>query len=403
MNGFNLSNITDARLGGAQLSAIYLGSSKLWPLGHDYSQDYFTIEALEHTMIRLHKNTTSGTKRKVAFSRNNGMSWNQLATEYDKEDYAYDYVELSAGEKVCITASDWPVTTTSDYAYFTSSNSINVYGNVNSVRDSSFKTNKTMPAQDYWFYRLFYKLKIVDASNLVLPYTTLRNYCYLGMFEGCTTLTNAPAVLPATSVSYYSYSYMFSGCTSLTEPPQLKGTTLAGYAYSNMFDGCTSLTKLPKLNHITTITYWAPFRYMFSNCRAIEDARYDVDGNRLLPDRLTVTSGGSAYELMFNGCTGLKYAPELTETSPHTGEYNQMFAYCTNSEFLNIYTHATSLGTNYFSNIVKGTNHSGNISRADDVTWDSAQYSQFNYTGSGTSASRWAIRSGGYNSGDYQT
>lgn len=399
MNGFNLSNITDARLGGTQLSAIYLGSSKLWPLGHDYSQDYFTIEALENTMIRLHKNTTSGTKRVVVFSRN-GYAWNRLVTQYDKEDYDYDYVELSAGEKVYIRNSIWPNTTTSDYAYFTSSNSINVYGNVNSIIYDNFKTNKLQ--RDYMFYRLFYKLPIVDASNLVLPSAPGR-YSYQAMFENCTQLVYPPKTLSGTTVGYNGCSYMFTGCTSLIDVPDLPATTLDGYAYSNMFNGCTSLTKLPKLNHITTITYWAPFRYMFSTCRAIEDARWDKYGNRLLPDRLTVTSGGSAYELMFNRCTGLKYAPELTETSPHTGEYNQMFAYCTNSEFLNIYTHATSLGTNYFSDIVKGTGHQGNIRKADDVTWDSSQYSQFNYTGSGTSASRWAIRSGGYNSGDYQT
>lgn len=399
MNGFNLSSIQDAKLGGTQLSAIYLGSSKLWPLGHDYSQDYFTIEALEHTMIRLHKNTTSGTKRVVGFSRN-GYTWNRLVTEYDKEDYDYDYVELSAGEKIYIKNSNWPTTTTSDYAYFTSSNSINVYGNVNSIIDDNFKTNKLQ--RDHMFYRLFYKLPIVDASNLVLP-SAPGSYSYQAMFENCTQLVYPPKTLSGTTVGYHGCSYMFTGCTSLIDVPDLPATTLNGYAYSNMFNGCTSLTKLPKLNHITTITYWAPFRYMFSTCRAIEDARWDKYGNRLLPDRLTVTSGGSAYELMFNGCTGLKYAPELTETSPHTGEYNQMFAYCTNSEFLNIYTHATSLGTNYFSDIVKGTNHSGNIRKADDVTWDISQYSQFNYSGSGTSALRWAVRSGGYNSGDYQT
>lgn len=403
MNGFNLSDIIDAKLGTTQLSSIYLGSSKLWPLGHDYSQDYFTIEALEHTMITLHKNTTSGTKRKVAFSRNNGQTWSQLATEDDDDEYEYDYVELSAGEKVCMRYSNWSTTiTTSDYVYFTSTHNINVYGNVNSIIDANFKTNKVPPQRDHMFYRLFYQLPIVDASNLVLPSTPV-SYSYLGMFENCTQLVYPPKTLSGTRVGYYGCAYMFVNCTSLIDVPDLPATTLDGYAYTCMFQNCTSLTVLPKLNHITTITYWAPFRYMFNYCRAIVDARWDKYGGRLLPDKLTVTDGGSAYELMFNGCTGLKYAPELTETNPHSGEYNQMFAYCTNSSFLNIYTHATSLGTNYFVNIVKGTNHSGNIRQADDVTWDSSQYLQFNYSGSGTSALKWAVRSGGYNSGEYQT
>ena len=125
MNGFNLSDITDAKLGTTTLGSIYLGSTKLWPLGTDYSKEYFTIEALKNTTIRLHKNTTSGKKRSVAFSRN-GKTWSSLVTQGDRIDYEYDNVELSAGEKIYIKAVDWSNVTTSDYAYFTSSSNINV-------------------------------------------------------------------------------------------------------------------------------------------------------------------------------------------------------------------------------------------------------------------------------------
>ena len=40
MNGFNLSDITDAKLGTTTLGSIYLGSTKLWPLSTDYSKEY---------------------------------------------------------------------------------------------------------------------------------------------------------------------------------------------------------------------------------------------------------------------------------------------------------------------------------------------------------------------------
>lgn len=36
------------------------------------------------------------------------------------------------------------------------------------------------------------------------------------MFQGCTSLTTAP-VLPATTLTNYGYSGMFNGCTSLKE------------------------------------------------------------------------------------------------------------------------------------------------------------------------------------------
>ena len=397
MNGFNLSDITDAKLGTTTLGSIYLGSTKLWSLGTDYSKEYFTIEALKNTTIRLHKNTTSGKKRSVAFSRN-GKTWSTLVTQGDRIDYEYDNVELSAGEKIYIKAADWPIVTTSDYVYFTSSSNINVYGNANSIIDINFKTSNIM--RKYMFYKLFYELPIVDASNLVLP-STPGDYSYQSMFENCAQLVYPPKKLSGTKVGLYGCSYMFKGCSSLIDVPDLPATTLDGYAYSGMFENCTSLTVLPKLNHITTITYWAPFRYTFSGCQSIKDARWDKYGGRLLPNHLTVTGGGSAYELMFNSCSGLKYAPELTETSPHTGEYNKMFAYCTS--LYTLITHATSLGSNYFSNIVNGTGRRGTVRQASDVTWDSAQYKQFTYSGSGSSALMWGVSTGDYTSGDYQT
>ena len=397
MNGFNLSDITDAKLGTTTLGSIYLGSTKLWPLGTDYSKEYFTIEALKNTTIRLHKNTTSGKKRSVAFSRN-GKTWSMLVTQGDIFDYEYDNVELSAGEKIYIKASDWSNVTTSDYVYFTSSSNINVYGNANSIIDINFKTRNIM--RKYMFYKLFYNLPIVDASNLVLP-STPGDYSYQSMFENCAQLVYPPKTLSGTKVGLYGCSDMFKGCSSLIDVPDLPATTLDGYAYSGMFQNCTSLTVLPKLNHITTITYWAPFRYTFSGCQSIKDARWDKYGGRLLPNHLTVTGGGSAYELMFSFCSGLKYAPELTETSPHTGEYNNMFAYCTSLYML--ITHATSLGSNYFSDIVKGTGKRGTVRQASDVTWDSAQYKQFTYSGSGSSAQMWGVSTGDYTSGDYQT
>ena len=331
------------------------------------------------------------------FSRN-GKTWSRLVTQGDRIDYEYDNVELSAGEKIYIKAADWPIVTTSDYVYFTSSSNINVYGNANSIIDINFKTSNIM--RKYMFYKLFYELPIVDASNLVLP-STPGDYSYQSMFENCAQLVYPPKKLSGTKVGLYGCSYMFKGCSSLIDVPDLPATTLDGYAYSGMFENCTSLTVLPKLNHITTITYWAPFRYTFSGCQSIKDARWDKYGGRLLPNHLTVTGGGSAYELMFNSCSGLKYAPELTETSPHTGEYNKMFAYCTS--LYTLITHATSLGSNYFSNIVNGTGRRGTVRQASDVTWDSAQYKQFTYSGSGSSALMWGVSTGDYTSGDYQT
>ena len=88
-----------------------------------------------------------------------------------------------------------------------------------------------------------------------LPATTLANYCYYNMFSDCTSLTKAP-VLPATALAPNCYSNMFAGCTSLTQAPALPATTLASSCYNGMFYGCTSL----KLSSNKTDEYIQEYR-----------------------------------------------------------------------------------------------------------------------------------------------
>ena len=44
--------------------------------------------------------------------------------------------------------------------------------------------------------------------------TTLPDYAFYGMFEGCTSLTTAPE-LPATTLAKNCYNYMFNSCSKL--------------------------------------------------------------------------------------------------------------------------------------------------------------------------------------------
>ena len=122
----------------------------------------------------------------------------------------------------------------------------NVGGNIMSLLyGSNFTGNETtFPSSldyNYNFYRLFFgNTYLVDASNLLLPATTLTKYCYGGMFGNCSALTNAPE-LPATTLYSWCYYQMSHNCTSLTTTPTLPATTLIGGCYKQMFNGCTNL------------------------------------------------------------------------------------------------------------------------------------------------------------------
>ena len=158
--------------------------------------------------------------------------------------------------------------------------------------------------------------RIVDASNLILPFTQMTPYCYYSMFYGCTPLVNAPA-LPATTLAWSCYQFMFRGCTSLTTAPALPATTLASSCYYGMFRDCTSLTTTPTLP-ATTLAHDC-YQYMFYGCTSLTTAP-------VLP---ATTLAYFCYQNMFSDCTSLTTAPELPATKLEFNCYYSMFSGCT--------------------------------------------------------------------------
>lgn len=85
----------------------------------------------------------------------------------------------------------------------------------------------------------------------------MADHCYAVMFNGCTSLTIAPA-LPATTLSIGCYMGMFNGCTSLTGIPALPATTLPDYCYAYMFYDCSSLKFYMSGNYTGSNKYRVP-------------------------------------------------------------------------------------------------------------------------------------------------
>ena len=141
-----------------------------------------------------------------------------------------------------------------------------VGGNIMSLLyGSSFTGNETTFPNETMgnFIDLLSSSKLVDASELILPATTLTFACYNGMFNECRALTTAPA-LPATTLAPHCYGNMFSGCASLTTAPVLPATTLTDDCYRFMFNGCISLTTAPVLPATTLAD--GCYQSMFIGC-----------------------------------------------------------------------------------------------------------------------------------------
>ena len=250
----------------------------------DNSTMYTTFEALEDGVFSFVKKTPGDD---IQYSKDNGSTW-----------VSGEEVSVVTGDRVLWKSTIRP--SSNGIGKFYSTNKFNVSGNIMSLLyGDDFKGQTSLEGKEYVFNKLFNgNSGLIDASNLILPATTLANRCYIYMFSGCTSLTTAPE-LPATTLAIYCYSGMFQGCTSLTTAPELPATTLVNYCYENMFLGCSSLTTAPELPATTLANY--SYRGMFQGCTSLTTS----------PKLPATTLTFCCYQDMFFGCTSLNHITML--------------------------------------------------------------------------------------------
>ena len=243
------------------------------PLKHDYSKDYLTIESLEDNNRICWTATSPDIRKTISASTDNGQTWTSFTASYDAGTPEYvptTIATLNAGEKVLVKGenasygeSDIVLNNLYGLKRF------NVSGNIMSlIYGDSFENNNVL-TEDGSFLGLFRICDVVSAENLILPATTLANWCYYSMFRGCTSLVTAPE-LPATTLAWSCYDTMFAGCTSLTTAPELPATTLASNCYTAMFAGCTSLTTVAQVPSSVVPISSDCCSYMYCDCPIIE-------------------------------------------------------------------------------------------------------------------------------------
>ena len=293
-----------------------------------------------------------------------------------------DKIYVKYGDKVQFKATDTnplsylELTSVNSYRSFKTVGIFKCGGNIMSLLNNIKDLNSGFAA---YFSNLFYNCCITSAP--ILPSTTLSQYCYYGMFSGCTSLTTAPE-LPATTLSQYCYNSMFRGCTSLTTAPELPATTLKNNCYNSMFRGCTSLTTAPELP-ATTLTNNC-YNSMFSGCNSLttapelpattlENGCYDSmfsDCNSLTtaPELPATTLADNCYQYMFYRCTSLTTAPELPATTLKNNCYKYMFRDCSKLNYIKaLFT--TTPGSSYTGNWVSGVASEGTFVKNPNATW----------------------------------
>lgn len=327
-----------------------------------YASQYVTIESQEDDNRVYWSNASSTSSYYTTIEAStDGTTWTTYRSAIQTNTLV---ATLNTGDKLYLRGSGnyFKGNYLYYYNYINPQKEFIVYGNVMSLLygdDFADKTELQANSTSDYHHSLacfFRSTKVTDASNLVLPATTLINGCYHYMFSGCTRLSAMPE-LPATTLVSSCYQDMFSGCTSLTKTTPLPATTLAQSCYYKMFYGCTSLVKAPFLP-ATTLAQTC-YSQMFQGCTSLTK----------VPSRLPATTlAGSCYSNMFNGCTSLEKAPILPATTLVSSCYSNMFQGCTKLNYIKCL--AVSNGaSNCTSSWVDGVAQYGTFVSDPNVLW----------------------------------
>ena len=84
---------------------------------------------------------------------------------------------------------------------------------------------------------------------------------------------------------------MFQGCTSLTDAPELKATTLADECYYSMFNGCTKLS---------TVTMLAPSDQISKASNCCYNWLYNAGTDETVKSRTLKVMDADAYNALEN-------------------------------------------------------------------------------------------------------
>lgn len=162
--------------------------------------NYLTIEALEDGLVVNFPN-------EIEYGID-GMGWFTLPPSTDSP-------QINTGHTISFRAKLIPFEF-EGVGTFVISKKCNIIGNCMSLLFGDYSNeNFNLIGYNYAFSYLFKDCNtVISVDENILPATSISSSCYYGMFEGCTSLVNAPE-LPVTTLANGCYYGMFNGCTNL--------------------------------------------------------------------------------------------------------------------------------------------------------------------------------------------
>lgn len=217
----NSQEVTRIELGGVEVLRIEDGQGRIL---YESGPKYLCFESLANGSY-VGGNGRSGVTLECSTDKQNWTPW-------DWEVYTY----LDEGDKLYVRGTNSYISTSNNLFRFQMSGSIAASGDLTTILDPD--------------------------GNV----TTLADYCFNSIFNGCSALTTAPDMSSVTSIGDYGCRAMFNDCTSLTTAPDMSNVATAGqWAMAGMFEGCTSLATAPDLRNLTSVGSYGCLS-LYSSC-----------------------------------------------------------------------------------------------------------------------------------------
>lgn len=195
------------------------------------------------------------------------------------------------------------------------------------LRMRAATTNNAMAANETNYHKFVMTGSISASGNVVslldstLHQRTLGSCSFTSLFQGCTSLVDAPEMIVNT-YGQDSCRSMYQGCTALVSAPRITGKVVNSSCFMQMFYGCTALVGAPIFDNVLTGTFHGVFRSMFQGCTSLVTAPAINIGN---------FSCYYTFNSTFRGCTSLADASaiQLGRVTVQSKAFQDTFRDCT--------------------------------------------------------------------------
>jgi len=183
------------KLGEVDIPAVYCGDKRLYPYANE--TPYISMKASAAQTVTA----PSGSTMEYSYNKAN---WSSMTAAVSFGTTGKETIYIR-GKNENIRAS---------FRFGNTTAMIDLGGNIMAILDWE-NLSDTVPASGF-LGTFASAVALKSVSNNFLPATTIGEYGYKSMFDGCISLTSAPS-LPATTLEVYCYYGMFSGCSKINE------------------------------------------------------------------------------------------------------------------------------------------------------------------------------------------